>query len=253
MFCLETFHKNIINILIIDNDTTTITTILDALCSPLVRVEVAYTLSDAYNKIKHSPIQWHCWIFDLDQDYNNDGFQLMRDFRHYPYLIVLSGKKDMRLAFKAAQLGVLDIFNKSHCFSLPDFIDSVFRIAIVGYLLHGKRSDYLQVFLSLKDNIFTSAPQWADHSCFSLRYLERLCNMYIGLSPRYVLPLYYYLYSSFFLSDPDAAYHHYFCNQHTSKEKAYFKQCNNFVINNLESTYSFLNHQFKNNELCFSL
>lgn len=99
---------------------------------------------------------------------------------------------------------------------------------------------------------WTFAPQWAEHSCFSLRYLERLCNMHIGLSPRYVLPLYYHLYSSFFLSKTGNTYTIYFYNRYTRKEKAYFRQCTEFVINNLKSRYSFLTHRLENDGLCFS-
>ncbi len=244
MDALGTLHTPLINILLIEDNVSAAEAISETLFSPMIQIESAYTLSVAREKIVREDTIWHCWVLDLHTGEKDNGLLLMKEFSYFPFIVILSGLKNMRLSFHAAQLGVLDVFDKSPGCSLSDFADAVYRVAVLGYLLKGKRSDYLPIFLALKNHVFTSAPQWARFSCISLRYLERLCELHFGLSPRYVLPLYYHLFSSIYLSEPNGDLS-YFKQQYSHSDRNFFHYCNVFVADHLQSIYNSYCH-YKN-------
>jgi hypothetical protein len=124
----------------------------------------------------------------------------------------------------------------------------VFRTIALGYLLQGKRSDYLPVFLALKNNVFISAPQWAESTCISLRYLQRLCEIHFGgLSPRYVLPLYYHLVATTYTSSTTNNQDLYL-QRYSVTERKYFDCCSRFVTQHFEKKYLFLENLILKNQ-----
>ena len=231
--------QKFIRILLVENDASVVEMIVEALESQYLHIEVAHSLSIARETIMNYENEWHCWIIDIDLGEKKNGLWLMKEFSYYPFIVIMSGLKDMRLSFEAARLGALDVFDKKPSNSLSDFIDSIYRIAVLGYLLKGKRSDYLHIFLTLKNHIFYTAPEWARYACISLRYLERLCKIHFDLSPRYILPLYYHLFRLLYLSELNGDFLS-FKQRYSHADRKFIDNCSKFVIEHKELLQPFL-------------
>ena len=232
------------NILLIEDNFYTLEAVQDMLDSPLLNVESAHSYAIARQRIMDSRIRWHCWVLDINLGGNENGLNLMREFSRFPFIIILSGLKNMHLASQAVRLGAVDVFDKSPRTSLFSFTDAVFRTAVLGYLLNGKGSDHLPTFLALKNHVLCSVPEWAQHSCLSVRYLERICTIHFDLSPRHVLSLYYFLLSSIHLLENDASIKE-FCKLYDLTERTYFRNCAKFVMEHHASTYHFIRFSYE--------
>jgi|GEM_PF-3470948 len=227
------------NILLIEDNFSTLEAVQDMLDSSLLNIESAHSYAIARQRILDSRVRWHCWVLDIDLGGNDNGLNLMREFSHFPFIIILSGLKNMHLASEAVRLGAVDVFDKSPSTSLSSLTDTVFRTAVLGYLLNGKGSDHLPTFMALKNHVFSSVPDWAQHSCLSIRYLERICTIHFGLSPRHVLSLYYFLLSSIYLLENGNGLKE-FRKLYDLNERTYFRHCAKFVIEHHASTYHFI-------------
>ncbi|MBN1604771.1 MAG: hypothetical protein JW915_24390 [Chitinispirillaceae bacterium] len=234
------------NILLIQNDSSIKEQISSMLLSPMVRIECATSIAEVRKKVLKSGTAWHCWILDPNINKYENGVDLMREFNYFPFIIVLSGNGTMRLAFKITQLGALDVFDHLPDNNFDEFIDSVIHTTILGFLLDSKRSDYLSTFLALKKNIVPNVPDWARQTFISQRYLERICEQHFGLPPRYVLPLYYHLFSKFYntLANVDS---HWLTRRYNTNESTFFRSCNEFVKKRIApaiSLYPFVKNRF---------
>jgi len=214
-----------LRILRIGMDSSTGSMIDEALESQFIEIKSVRSLGAAAS-LRDS--QWNCWILDPDAEKFPQCLSSMHERKGFPYIIVISGLRNMRLSFMAAQLGVLDVFDKSPDFPLDNVIDSVFRTAALSYLFNGKSTGYMPAFLALKNNLFTSASEWAFHQSISLRYLERLCIKHFGLSPRYILPLYYNMVASIYASSPCTNIR-LFKRLYSFSDRKFFHFCRRFV------------------------
>lgn len=214
-----------LRILKIGMDPSTGCMIDEALDSQFIEIKSVCSLGAA--TVLRDP-QWHCWILDPDAEEFPQCLSLMHDNKRFPYIIVISGMHNMRLSFRAAQLGVLDVFDKSPAFPLDEVIDSVFRTTALSYLFNGTSAGHMPVFLALKNNLFKSASEWAFHQSISLRYLERLCIKHFGLSPRYILPLYYNMVASIYASSPCTNIR-LFKRLYSFSDRKFFHFCRRFV------------------------
>lgn len=182
-----------ISILLVDDESgqrDLIQTILD---SSLIKITPASSLNEARKIIRGSTAPWNCWIIDLNLGRNQSGLSLLEESNSFPFIIVMSGLGSMQISCEATKKGALEVFDKKPQNLLTEFVDKAYRVASLGYLLNGKRTDYLATFLCLKDSVLHTAPEWADKACISIRYLEKLCNLHVGLAPRYALPYFYAL------------------------------------------------------------
>lgn len=185
--------KDKLNLLVLDDNIATVRLITAVLESPFINIVPAYTLHEARQKIRESKVPWHTWIIDMDLGNKSSGLSIIEEFQYFQFIIVLSGVKNMKLAFEVTKKGAIQVFDKTSEIITTDLRDGIYRIAGLGYLLGGLRTDYLNIFLPLLDKIITSPRQWTEYAFIGLRHLENLSMLHTGLTPRNALLFYYYI------------------------------------------------------------
>jgi CheY-like chemotaxis protein len=185
--------KRKIGILIVDDNPAVAALIKETLESTLCSVHAASSLHDAQRKIEQSRGMWHCWIVDINLGNGQSGLSLLERFPEFQYTVVLSGLKNMNLAFEAAKKGALLVMDITGNTISRRLMDEVYRIAVLGFMLNGKKTDYLDIFLTLKNHIVQTPSEWAQRSFIGLRHLQNICMLHTGLPPRCIIPLYYFL------------------------------------------------------------
>jgi CheY-like chemotaxis protein len=229
--------EKFINILFVDDDPAQFTLLRSLLESSYVNIVHAASIDAARLRIRQQSLTWHCWILDINLGLNSNGLTLLDEFSHFPYIIVLSGLGNMRLSFEATRKGALEVFDKTPEILRGSFLEKVYRTAVLGYLLQGKNTDYLNTFLCLKELYITSAPNWAETACIGIRYLERLCNLHVGLAPRYVIPLYYTVYYHLICKNEVNNSQADCSNRFGWQQRAFFQLDIDFVKEHFDATY----------------
>jgi ActR/RegA family two-component response regulator len=185
--------KNKVNLLVIDDDSKTRASLKDLFNSPLFTISTAANLDESFAIIGSSPEKWHCWIVDIDLAKGQSGLQLLKCFPNFPYAVVLSGLRSMALAGDAIKLGARSVVDKAPA-HINRLIDDVCKTAALGYVLRGKPTPQLDVFLLLQDDSVTSIEIWADRLNMPVRHLYRICEVHPPLTPHYALALYRSIY-----------------------------------------------------------
>ncbi|MBN2355379.1 hypothetical protein JXO59_04660, partial [candidate division KSB1 bacterium] len=185
--------QNLFNVLIIDTDTQTLAQTEQLIKSPFINTITSPSLLDAKTKIARFNQKWHTWILDFNTDVPDSGLEFLDIHSNFPYRIILSGQRNMHLAFEASRRGVLQIFDKCTDQNLTEFKRCVYSSCVLGFLLRGCRTDYLEIFLILQKDVITTPQNWATMACLGLRRLESICSLHFGIPPRQVISLYYYL------------------------------------------------------------
>jgi DNA-binding NarL/FixJ family response regulator len=160
--------------------------------SQLFNIVMASTITQARTIINAAQTPWHCWILDIMIG-EEDGLTLLEMYPNYPYIIMLSGLRSMTRATEALQKGALTVFDKNPS-SLDLLYDEVCRVAAIGFILGGKKTQYLSVFSILKEHKIETAQQWAHKAFITERQLERICSIHSPLTPRLIIPLFYALF-----------------------------------------------------------
>lgn len=190
---IREFLKKRVNLLIVDDDETVLGAVSDLFCSELFNVLKASTVDQAVALIDSASYPWHCWILDIALEQEEDGLMLLDKNKQFPFIIMLSGLCSMTTAARAIQKGALKVFDKNPG-SLDLLLEEVCKIAALGFILEGKKTQYLNVYSLLKDQRITSIQDWAHKACMTERQLERICSMHSDLTPRYIIPLFYTLF-----------------------------------------------------------
>ena len=191
---IELFKKKV-NLLIVDDDRNVIDSLVGVFASPLFNIKTVTALGEAYNVIGASPDQWHCWIVDIDLGQGNSGLELLKRYPQFPFSVMLSGLRSMSLAADAVKLGARCVMDKDASL-LDRFYDEVCKTASLGYVLKGKPTPNLDLFLLLQDPEVATIEQWAEKASIELRQLQRMCEIHSSLTPHLALALYrtvYYL------------------------------------------------------------
>jgi ActR/RegA family two-component response regulator len=202
-----------VNLLIVDDDQLILKALTARFDSPLFQITTAENYNDACLKIAQPGTHWHCWILDIDLGDEHNGFDIVKLFPDFHFVIVLSGLRSMHLASEAIARGAMYVFDKN-----PDLFerlhDAVCKVAALGYLLHGNSSHAMNHFLLLERSVMTSIDEWAAKACVDVRHLQRICEARTGAGARNALSMYYGLYS---LLRGEIAF--------SSSEAAYFDSC----------------------------
>jgi hypothetical protein len=165
--------------------------ISEALSSPLIAITHSHSEATAPAVFQPQQKKWHCWI--VDDTFMRTAGAAGDVQRLFPYSIVVAEQKWMRLGFEAAKRGALYVIDRDKptlSTTLPALVNSV---AALGFLLKGQRTDYLPIFALLGEGVVSSPQDWARRAGIGLRYLENICKLHCGLTPREVIPLYYSL------------------------------------------------------------
>ncbi len=223
---IKTFKQKV-NILIVDDDPTIVKNISHCLCSPIIKIHKSLSKHDAIKKINTQIEPWACWILDIDLGNDESGLDILQKYSHFPFSIMLSGLRSMTIGTKAMHNGALEVFDKDPD-SLGLLLHEVCKIATLGFILQGKKTQYLSHFLVLLRNRIPSAVEWAKCNNISTRHLERICSIHSTLTPRFIVSLYH---SLFFLLYKDTV----LFNTGESNEfpDDFYNQHINFVNKNL--------------------
>lgn len=187
--------KKKVNLLIVDDDCNVINSLVDVFVSPLFNIKTVASLDEAYNVIGACPDRWHCWIIDIHLDQGGSGLELLRRYPQFPFSVMLSGLRSMTLAADAMKLGARCVMDKDAAL-LDRFYDEVCKTAGLGYVLKGKPTPHLDLFLLLQDPEVVTIEQWAEKASIQHRQLQRMCKIHSSLTPHLALALYrtvYYL------------------------------------------------------------
>jgi ActR/RegA family two-component response regulator len=187
--------KKKINLLIVDDDRHVIDSLADVFTSPLFTIKTVASLDEAYGAIGALPHLWHCWIVDIDLGQGASGLELLKRYPQFPFSVMLSGLRSMALAADAIKLGARGVMDKDPS-QIDRFYDEVCKTAALGYVLKGKSTPHLDLFLLLQDPEVISIEQWAEKASIPLRQLQRVCETHSSLTPRLALALFrtvYYL------------------------------------------------------------
>jgi ActR/RegA family two-component response regulator len=190
----EDIFRRKVKLLIVDDDALLCKSLAGIFVSQLFCISTATSLEDAYKIIGNSPERWHCWIVDVDLGHNRNGLDLLRRFPQFPFSIILSGLRSMSAAAEAMSLGARTVVDKN-----PEYLDKLYdevcKTAAIGFVLNGRNTPHLNLFLPLQDAPTISIEEWAEKTNMEMRKLQRLCEPY-NITPRYGLSLYkaiYYL------------------------------------------------------------
>ncbi len=189
---IDSFNKKI-NLLIIDDESIVLDVITSIFSSPLFNIYTGSTVAQAFKQIDSAEKPWHCWILDINIGEREDGVDIVRRYPEYPFALMLSGLRSMTKASQALQSGAMKVFDKTPE-SLDLLHDEVCKTAALGFVLGGKRTQYLKNFTLLMENLFTTPAEWAESKYITVRQLERICSTHSMLSPKYCMSLYYALY-----------------------------------------------------------
>ncbi len=183
-----------VNLFILDDDRAVLAAVSGMFESPLISLVTASTMADAYSCIQKVPTAgWHVWILDIAVDEEYSGLELLKKFTHFPYIIMLSGLSSMTIASQALKLGAMAVFDKDPK-SLDQLFEEVCKMAALGYLLRGKPTQYISMFQQLSTKPISTAKQWAEEACLSVRQVERICSLHQLPAPKYVIPAFYSLF-----------------------------------------------------------
>lgn len=183
--------KNNINILIVDDYPEMRTAIVELFPSPLFTIHTASSAEEARDVIARTPI-WHSWVLDISLEEKFSGIDLLAEYPHYPFAVVLSGLRSMSVASRAKELGAYKVYDKEPSL-LPELHGDLCKLAALSFILKGSGTKYLSLFSLLGQNTIDSADAWASSACITIRQLERICSIHSHLTPRFILPLYYTL------------------------------------------------------------
>lgn len=189
----QSLFRNKVNILLVDDDRHVLKSLENNFSSPLFKTSCIDSFSEALTAITTPDIPWHCWILDIDLGENRSGLEIMQAMPHFPFVIVLSGLQSMRIAAEAVKQGALAVFDKDPD-TLERLYDETCKISALGYLLDGKKTQYLQVYRLLTNSVISSIEEWADKACISLRQLHRIAEIHPVTTPKASLSLYYGIY-----------------------------------------------------------
>jgi len=188
-----TLFRNKVKLLVIDDDSHARASLTDLFSSPLFSVSTTASLDEAYTIVGTTPENWHCWIVDIDLAKGQSGLQLLKRYPNYSFAVVLSGLRSMVLAGDAIKLGARSVVDKAPT-HIDRLVNDVCKTAALGYVLGGKPTPQLDIFLSLQDDSVTSIEIWAERLNIPVRQLYRICEIYPPLTPHYALALYRSIY-----------------------------------------------------------
>jgi len=182
------FEKKI-NLLVVDDDPYLLSSLVDLFSSPAFNVVSAATLDHAravQSKVKGG---WHCWVLDIDLGMGGSGLGLIKENPGYPFALVLSGLRSMSVASEALALGALKAFDKD-----PRSLDALFaevcEVAAMGFVLRGKQTKNLPVFMLLRDPSVRTVNDWAEKAHITMRQLARICEAHQSIHAREYIALY---------------------------------------------------------------
>ena len=183
--------KSSINLLIVDDYPEMRKAIVELFPSPLFTIHTASTAEEARDVIARTSI-WHSWVLDISLEEKFSGIDLLAEYPHYPFAVVLSGLRSMSVASRAKELGAYKVYDKEPSL-LPELHDDLCKLAALSFILNGSGTKYLSLFSLLGQNTIESPDAWASSACMTIRQLERICSIHSHLTPRFILPLYYTL------------------------------------------------------------
>jgi CheY-like chemotaxis protein len=195
---VQSHFRNKVNLFLADDDRHVLKSLETCFSSPLFKTTCADSFQEALTKITAPSPPWHCWILDIDLGENRSGLELMKSMPHFPFIIVLSGLRSMRIAAEAVKQGALAVFDKDPD-ALERLYDETCKIAALGYLLGGKQTQYLPVYRLLANSLISSIEEWAEKACLSLRQLHRIAEMHPVNTPKASLSLFYGIYYLLFI------------------------------------------------------
>ena len=197
---LDFFNKKI-NILAIDDERVILDAVTGIFSSPLFNIITGSTVKQAFKIINETKEPWHCWILDINIGREGDGFDILKKYPNFPFAVMLSGLRSMTIASDAMKYGAIGVFDKDPE-SLDLLFDGICKVASLGFILGGKGGQYLENFQLLMTNHIKNPEGWANLACISIRQLERICAIHSTLTPRFLISLYYTLYSSLIDGSP---------------------------------------------------
>ncbi|MBD3321220.1 MAG: response regulator [Chitinivibrionales bacterium] len=227
----EYFYKKI-NILLVDDMPMVIDFYSSAFKSPLINLHTASSFDQA-NAIIHSATEpWHCWLLDVDLGNGQNSLDIIKANPDFPFILVLSGLQLMNTASEAMKCGALNVFDKSPEIA-PGLINEVCGIAALGYILGGKKTQYLNTYMLLHKEVISSLEEWAQKACVTDRQLRRICALHPFANPSTIRPLYYSLLyilcNSLQVENDDALYR-------DSRYASFFDSC----LNSMSSHFSLI-------------
>ena len=179
------------NLLIVDDSEMVITCLEGFFSTPFINVSTATTVDSAFKLISTPSRQWHCWIIDMNLGNRlNEGLDIIEQNKSFPFSIIFSGIGSMETAAQAMELGAAEIIDKTHD-AINKLILKTCRLMPISMLCKGRLQKNRSVFFLLKENIIKDCHEWAYAANLSLRQLQNICTLYTGMSPSYVLPMYY--------------------------------------------------------------
>lgn len=185
----NSLFANKINILVVDDDQSQLFVHKEMLNGPLSNVRTCSSLQEAQQYIREASFAWHCWVLDIDLGSGKSGLELLDSRANFPFVIVLSGLRSMKIGSDALRRGAMSVFDKGSL-DVNGLYGEICRIAALGYLLEGKGTQYLSTFSILKDFGITDIEAWANKACITIRQLQRICAMHSSLTPKNAIILY---------------------------------------------------------------
>ncbi|MBD3345036.1 MAG: response regulator [Chitinivibrionales bacterium] len=182
-----------INILLVDDMPLVIDFYRSAFDSPLINLSTASSLDEAYALIRSAEQPWHCWLLDIDLGKGQNSIEIIRNYPDFPFVLILSGLQSMSVAAEAVKCGAMDVFDKSPEI-VPKLVSEVCGIAALGYILGGKKTQYLDTYMLLYKEVILGLEMWAQKACITDRQLRRICALHPFANPSTIRPLYYSLY-----------------------------------------------------------
>ena len=183
--------KSSINLLIVDDFPVMQKSIVELFSSPLFNISTAASACEARTSINSNKL-WHCWVLDISMEEKYSGINLLSEYQHYPFAVILSGLRSMSVASRAMELGAYKVFDKDPQL-LPVLHKEVCKLSAISFILNGAGTKYLSLFSLLSQMRLDSAEAWASNAFMTVRQLERICSMHSHLTPRFLIPLYYTL------------------------------------------------------------
>ncbi|MBN1757669.1 MAG: response regulator [Chitinispirillaceae bacterium] len=183
--------KSSINLLVVDDYPSMRSAIVELFSSPLFNICTASSAEEARICIAQKKI-WHSWVLDISLEEKYSGINLLAEYPQYPFAVILSGLRSMRVASRAMELGAFKVYDKDPQL-LPVLHSDVCKLAALSFILNGAGTKYLPLFSLLSQGTIDSADTWASNACITVRQLERICSIHSHLTPRFIIPLYYTL------------------------------------------------------------
>jgi ActR/RegA family two-component response regulator len=186
---LATQLEKKINLLLVDDDRYLLRSLSDLFSSPAFNVVSVLTLEQARAAQSQVKGGWHCWVLDIDLGMGKSGLELIKENPGYPFVLVLSGLRSMNAATHALASGALKAFDKD-----PQSLDVLFaevcEVAALGFILRGKQTKNLPVFMLLRVPSVRTVNDWAEKAHITMRQLARICEGHQGIHARQFIALY---------------------------------------------------------------